>query len=56
MWMMVIGGYSTGGIKDSVEIVSLDAIKHPVPECFRKRSNFPRSMQRGAGFATDNGV
>ncbi len=55
--MMVIGGYSrSDGIKDSVEIVSLDVIKQPVLNCFRKRSTFPRSMQRGAGFATDTGM
>ncbi len=40
-WVMVVGGFSRAGRLSTVELVSLDPVGHPVPDCLRSRNDFP---------------
>ena len=52
---MVVGGY-VGGELDDVELISLDPVNHPVPECLKQLGNFPTSMSSGGGQALKDGT
>ncbi len=54
-WAMVVGGY-VGGELDDVELISLDPVNHPVPECLKQLGNFPTSMSSGGGQALKDGT
>ncbi len=51
---MVGGTSSDNDFLDNVELISLDPLSHPVPECLRQLENYPVGMRRGGG-ATLNG-
>ncbi len=54
-WAMVVGGRSNVAFSD-VELVSLDPTgSRPVPECLRRRADFPELWYGAVGGADANG-
>ncbi len=52
---MVVGGYGDNDWIDDVELISLDPVNHPVPECLRRLRNFPAAISAGGGAALKDG-
>ncbi len=52
---MVVGGVADGGELDDVELISLDPVNHPVPDCLKQLGNFPTPIIWGGGAALQNG-
>ncbi len=46
---MVVGGSTSSGSVDQVELVSLDPDNHPVPECLKNLGPFPVEEYLAAG-------
>ena len=38
---MVVGGYDGNERLDTVELISLDPVNHPVPDCLRQLGELP---------------
>ena len=47
--MVVAGGATIDGYLDDVEVISLDPVGHPVPDCRRKLAPLPIPNTGGAG-------
>ena len=47
--IMVIGGFSNGSYLDDVELVSIDPISHPVPDCLSQLNPLPELTGGSAG-------
>ncbi len=54
-WVMVVGGYDSADDLDEVELVSLDPISHPVPDCLQRLGNFPRPAVTAGGAVLKDG-
>ncbi len=52
---MVVGGYDSRGRIDDVDLVSLDPVNHPVPECLKQLGSYPTDMYSGGGAALSDG-
>ncbi len=53
-WALVVGGLDGHGAMNRVELISLDPTgAHPVPECHRKRSNFPDKWPGPVGYSNN---
>ncbi len=39
-----------------VELVSLDPDRHPVPDCLRRRADFPSKMEGASGAEISEGI
>ena len=52
---MVVGGYDGQGHYNSVELFSLDRGAHPVPDCLKRRGNYPTKIYGGGGAALQDG-
>ncbi len=52
---MVVGGFNGGGRLDTVELISLDPVNHPVPDCLKQLGNYPEDMFFAGGAALENG-
>ena len=49
-WVMAVGGFGSGvGRLDTVELISLDPVSNPVPECLRSLAAFPEAVLSPAG-------
>ncbi len=54
---MVVGGRRPGTtFIDEVDVVSLDPINRPVPDCLRKRRQFPYGVTQASAEAITEGT
>ncbi len=53
-WAMVVGGYNQNTL-NIVELISLDPVNHPVPDCLKQLGNFPVGMHSAGGAALKDG-
>ena len=55
-WALVVGGVAGHGALNRVELISLDPTgAHPVPECQKRRSNFPEKWPGPVGYSNHGG-
>ena len=52
---MVVGGLVGDSFLSTVELVSLDPTGHPVPDCLKRRNNFPVLIGGASGASLTNG-
>ena len=52
---MVVGGLGDPGAVRTVDLISLDPVNHPVPDCLKKLGDFPERMYGGGGAALKDG-
>ena len=55
-WIMVVGGYTGFGNVDTVDLISLDPVNHPVSECLKDRNPFYTTLYAGAGATLNEGI
>ncbi len=48
---MVVGGFDGTAKLDTVELISLDPVNHPVPDCQKHLGNFPVKLRSAGGAA-----
>ena len=54
-WVLVVGGQGADGVTGTVDLVSLDPLNHPVPECLRNRNPFHDTVQEASGASLTEG-
>ncbi len=55
-WVMVVGGLNDFNSQvNAVELVSLDPINHPVPDCLRNLGRYPVPVEGAAGATLHHG-
>ena len=52
-WLMVVGGDNEAA--DSVELLSLDGIANPIPDCLQELNGFPIRVTGAAGASLQTG-
>ena len=52
---MAVGGINQIILSSMVDLVSLDPVNHPVPECLKDRNNFYNVVAHGSGGFLEEG-
>ncbi len=57
-WVMVVGGVDnfTSRPVDTAELISVDPVENPVPECLRSLSSYPGAIFAAVGGVLNNGI
>ena len=53
---MVVGGHDGDYYLDTAELISLDPVGHPVPECLRRLRPYPTEIAGGGAAALQDGT